>query len=208
MDLNTEEVLSEGKLFSYLSTLENARNVEQKTTLSQYRAENRLDSEWTHIISNYLTIGHHDRIKWITERLLKRGFAAISGNFPRNIEATLCAKSLRYVIECQQNGKKEALQTWKEFFLRACTYVEYVCFRQTPELIEKNPIKLSEVPNHVKSFEYIPENAIDELKKEAEDILASTSNDALKTPLSKLIQTCDLLTHKEYLMRNIRVTVV
>lgn len=198
IDVTTEEILSEGKLFSYLSTLENARTTEENTVISQHKSENRLDLAWTNILANYLAIGHHDRIKWITERLLKVKFSGISGNFPRTIEATLCPKSIRYLIEYYQNDKKEKLQTWKKFFVDACIHLEYAFFQNNVQLRNNNPIKLNEIPNNVKSFEYVPENILNELKEEAEDILASTSNGALKTPLNKLIQTCDLLTHKEY----------
>ena len=130
---------------------------------------------------------------------MKKGFSGISANFPRTIEATLCTKSLQYLIEYYQRGNKEKLEIWKKFFLDSCTQLEYVFFQGNVPLRDHNPVKQNEIPNNVKSFEYIPENILSELKKEAQNIQHSISNESLKTHLVKLIQTLDLLTFKEYL---------
>ncbi len=196
MNMGIEEALGNRKLHSYLEKLEDARRKEKIANSLQSKNENRLDKEWLESLEPYLAIEHHDRIKWLMERLLKNRFKEERGSYPFTIEALLGPYSIRYVISSQQDRKRN-LEFWKKFFLQSCVNLEFVFFAYNEKLRETNPVKISEVPSVVNNYTTMADHIVLKLKIEAEKILPEIKNVKLKTTISKLIETCDFLTMKK-----------
>ncbi|MGI0088360.1 MAG: SIR2 family protein [Nitrosotalea sp.] len=199
MDMGVEDALAGRKLHSRLDILDIARNTEEQAWAFQKINENRLDYLWRHCLNNYSRIDQHDRVKWIVEKLDEIQFSGISGNFPEIIEADLCPLSIRFMIEYYLSNNQKKFSVWGKIFLDSCTYLEYVFFNQRRGLQEHNPVNVDDIPSRVISYSAIPEGNLLQLKDEATKISTKIPNEKFRKAVSKLIETLDLLSYKEYL---------
>lgn len=197
MNIGIEEALGERKLYHYLETLEKARRLEKSAWLMQSKSEDRLDIDWRLPILSYVRVGHHDRVKHIIEQLKQSSFVEIRGSFPETLEAILCSYSMGYMLEYYKKKKRSKVMMWEKFFLESCKQVEYVFFQQHQDLREHNPIDPNEIPLGVRSFSTSGDHIIEELGKNAKQVIQQIDNTTIRSNIEKLIQTCDLLTLKK-----------
>lgn len=199
MDMGIEEALRERNLHSYLSTLDNARKTEEDTLLGQQSSQYRLDREWRHALTNYQSIKHHDRIRWIVEKLSGEKFTDSNNGFPETIEGIVCENALSYALEYSVKGDKERMDIWKKIFLEICIAIEYKLFEMHLIYIkEHNPVKKEELPFWCKTSGagYVITYYIEKMEAELSNLVSSTTSDPIKKPLEKLVETLKLVTNK------------
>lgn len=200
MDMGIEEALRQRVLHSHLSILDNARTTEETTYLGQQSSQTRLDRGWRHVLTNYHRIGHHDRIKWIVEKLSSEKFTDSEVNFPETIEGIVYENALSYALEYHVKGNKERMNIWGKIFLDICISIEYRLFEHhLADIKDHNPVKKEELPfwcntsGGASVITYYSEK----METELSNLASSSKSDLIKKPLGKLIETLELVNHKK-----------
>lgn len=193
MDMGVIQAITDRNLNSYLNILNPIRKMESKLWASQSTSQVRLDNEWQHILKNYLRVEHHDRIKWIVNKLSKMRFSHPNNNFPDSIEGAICSKSLTYALEYQKNKNKEKMDLWIKIFVESCSAIEYRIFNIAGVLSTHNPVKRSDLPDWYMDGGNTPKDQVTGLRDEIKKIELSTLDNQLKAKLTKFSETLDQL---------------
>lgn len=197
IDDGIEEVLKNGRLTGYLRSLENARSIEDRGWIAQLDTSFRLDENfWNFIVRNYLSIGHHDRVKSIVERLPAKDFVQIGGNFPDCIEGVVGHKALQYALDYLRDGKKTEAEFWKNIFIEysKCTEYRFFALSGNPTITVLNSVKEEQLPSWHRRGGIVPNQQIALFKEEIDRLIKFEQIDAeLMKKVSKLSQTLDLL---------------
>lgn len=201
MNMGIEEALRDRKLHEYLSKLETARTMEEQGNSYQQKTTRRLDNQyWNNILINYLKIEHHDRVKWVVEKIRSEKFDDISGNFPDTIEGVVCAQSLKYALEYKSINKIQKMKFWLDIFLGSCIGIELSFFERRDTLCrENNPVKEEFLPDWIdRSARTDVEYLLDELLFTAKQIMRKMDKRSrIHKFMSKFIETLQTLTYKE-----------
>lgn len=197
MDLGTEEALRERNLHDYLRIITSGRDTEEKAWTAQAQSLYRFDRDfWNFVLNHYVRVKHHDRIKWIVEKLSKEKFSDIAGDFPECIEGQIGEFSLRYALEYHKKKNKQEYELWKKIFVDFCTVLEYALFdRISIELREENILKKIDLPPWCKPKNLggsIPNDQLFKLGDEIKTIMSNTQVKTIITPLDKLNDTLEL----------------
>lgn len=196
MDMTTEKALRERNLHTYLDILENARTNEERTWESQRSSQTRWDHSWNFVLGNYLRINHHDRVKWIVERLSGESFTSVDDRFPNVIEAIVWPHSLLYAMEHHHKNNKEKRDIWKKIFVEAsCAFEHRFFFATTQNIIKNNnPVLQNDLPywyreENTKYIGYyeMTQNEIGSLIKETKE--------PIKSQVTKYLETLNFMLH-------------
>lgn len=194
MDMGIIGALTDRALNSYLSRLSSASQKEQQTWKAQSTTQIRLDQDWNWILINYLTIEHHDRVKWIVEKLSEKRFTSVGDNFPNCIEGTVGSKSLKYLLEYHEKKEEKKLQIWGKIFVDYCISLEYGFFKNSIQtmLHKNNPIQKNELPFWYKDLGSQSNENMKKLTDELPNIQSQLEEGELKIDVDKLIETLTL----------------
>jgi len=194
MDMDIISAFTDRTLNSYLHDLSGARNNEEKAWQNQSTSQNRLDVDWRWILTNYLRIGHHDRVKWVVEELSQRRFASTGDNFPNIIEGMVGPVSLQYILDYQGKTEQTKLDIWEKIFVDYCSALEYGFFKNSIQnvLKENNPVKKEELPFWYSDNGSQPRDDIRKFGSKLKNTQKQIPDDKLKSTVGKLIQTIDL----------------
>ena len=194
MDEGVEEALRNRKLHTLLQILSANRQMEERTYHFQKSNESRDDQSWTHILTNYLRINHHDKVKELVEWLSTEKFIRTNANFPQCVEGVVLPFVFQYMIDYHKNNKFDKLNIWKKIFYEGCISLEYEFFTNSnlPKLFDFNPVKQNEVPTYCMEGGTEVRTMIVEFKRELTNSISSVP-DNLKPQVMKLVETLDFL---------------
>lgn len=196
MDMGIEEGLRERNIHEYLMILRTARSAEERSWHAQSQSKMRLDYDgWNFVLGNYLRINHHDRIKWIVEKLSSEKFSEISGRFPECIEGTIGPTSIQYVFDYLKDNNKDKLELWEKIFVDFCIALEYALFmRINVELRKINPIQENELPQWclTSGGGTVPNEALNHTITQIKRILINKIDVNLRSKLEKLLRTLEI----------------
>lgn len=197
LDYGVKEALGDRKLYANLEHIKTARDQEDLAKRAQSRTLNRLDRDWHSPIINYLSVGHYDRVKLLTEWLLDNNFDGVSGTFPDTLDADLCAYSLKYLLEYRKINHLKKMSLWKRFFLLSYRSTEYVFFNHKDELRDHNPIQSQDMVKKMRNSSSSSEYVITNIQNQTQSLLPTIKDESIKNCVEKIIQTCKLLTLKK-----------
>lgn len=202
MNMGMEEALRERNLHWYLQKMETARESEERAFEAQQNYQDRMDNEyWNNILRNYREIKHHDRIRWIVEKLSKERFKGVLGSFPDSIEGIAGPLALKYALDYKNSKNKEKMDCWKDIFLGSCLAGEFQFFdHDKPNLRAHNPINESDLPSWYSSRGVGVGDFIHNLKDNIKKI-SIYDNKKLKNSIEKLYETLSLITYEKRLSR-------
>jgi len=204
MDMDMVHAFTDRTLNSYLRDLSDARNKEEEVWKDQSTSQTRNDQDWRWILTHYLRIGHHDRVKWVVEELSKRRFTRVGDSFPNIIEGEVGPVSLQYIFDYHNKNLQTKIDIWKKIFMDYCTSLEYGFFKNSKQDVLKNnnPVVKDDLPFWYSDNGSQPGEDIRKFDSQLKKIQNQITDVKLKSAVRKLVETLDLIVGDNFRLEN------